>query len=59
MSENRQNRGSQRRVFQYIISLIFFAAAITYFVKGNWGLAVFSLIIAIVFVVRATKDVKR
>ncbi|MED4884645.1 antibiotic biosynthesis protein AlbB [Bacillus smithii] len=59
MSENRQNRGSQRRVFLYIISLIFFAAAITYFVKGNWGLAVFSLIIAIVFVVRATKDVKR
>ncbi|MED0658483.1 MULTISPECIES: antibiotic biosynthesis protein AlbB [Bacillus] len=59
MSENRQNRGSQRKVFLYIISLIFFAAAITYFVKGNWGLAVFSLIIAIVFVVRATKDVKR
>jgi heme O synthase-like polyprenyltransferase len=59
MSENRQNRGSQRKVFLYIISLIFFAAAITYFVEGNWGLAVFSLIIAIVFVVRATKDVKR
>ncbi|MED1421008.1 antibiotic biosynthesis protein AlbB [Bacillus smithii] len=59
MSENRQNRGSQRKVFLYIISLIFFAAAITYFVKGDWGFGCFSLIIAIVFVVRATKDVKR
>jgi len=59
MSENRQNHRSQRKVFLYIIVLIFFAAAITYFVKGDWGFGFFSLIIAIMFAVRAAKDVKR
>lgn len=59
MSENQQNRKNQRKVFQFIITLIFFASAITYFTKGDWGFAIFFLIIGIVFGARAAKVVKR
>nr|WP_295972981.1 antibiotic biosynthesis protein AlbB [uncultured Bacillus sp.] len=53
MSEN------QRKVLLAIIAIIFFAGSIIYFIKGNLGFAIFSLIVGIIFGIRAGKAVNR
>jgi hypothetical protein len=51
--------GMKRRAMLSIISLIFIAGAVIYFLKNNIGFALFAFLVGIVFGVRAIRAGKQ